>query len=81
MSFLEYLLETIDKFVLSICEKLGVNHVDLTDWTNALYNKIKRSLESVEEKGQARSTTGNINFCAAKKAFKQAKKKISYHKS
>ena len=33
-------------------------------------------LESVEEKGQARPTTGNIDFCVAKKAFKRAKNKI-----
>ena len=77
ISILEYLLETTDTFVSSICVELGVNYVDLAVWTNALYNEIKRCLESVEEKkGQARPTTGNIDFCAAKKAFKKAKNEM-----
>ena len=76
ISFFEYLLDTIDTFVSSVWLELGVNYVDLTDWTNnALYNEIKRCLESVE-KGQARPTTGNIDFCAAKKPFEQVKNKI-----
>ena len=57
----------------SICLELGVNYVELTDWTNVLYNEIKRCLESVEEKGQAHPTPGNIDFSEAKKGFKKQK--------
>ena len=46
------------------------------DWENALFQEIKRLLEHAEDKESARSTTGNIDFVAARKAPKRVQRHV-----
>ena len=75
-SFLECLLEAIDLHVSGICSELGIMRVDLKDWENALFQEIRHLLEHAEDKEPARPTTGNIDFVAAREAFKRVQRHV-----
>ena len=72
-SFLECLMEAIDLHVSDICSELGIMRVDLKDWENALFQEIRRLLENKES---AHPTKGNIDFVAARKAFKRVQRHV-----
>ena len=75
-SFLECLLEAIDLHVSEICSELGIMRVDLKDWENVLFQEIRHLLKHAEDKESARLTTGNIDFVAARKAFKRVQRHV-----
>ena len=62
--------------LIRICSELGIMRVDVKDWGNALFQEIKLLLEHAEDKESARPTTGNIDFMAARNAFKHAQRYV-----
>ena len=54
------------------CMDLAIKFVDLLDWKDALFAEIHGCLEYAVDVEDARPLTGNINFTAAKQAFKYA---------
>ena len=62
--------------VSDVCLELGIMRVDLKDWENAVFQEIQRLLEHAEDEETARPTTGNIDFMAARTAFKRAQRHV-----